>query len=401
MNSPAAPPVQEDLIVRASLLPEQFFTATATASQSGGRDNALVLTREDVLNIKRYEYAALRLPRDPASLALLGLVEIDVAGLTCPDLLLVYEQIIAHATTWAPIEEDVMLVGSALNQFADAFTLIGNNVLDVIAQMRLADRVTTALGELQVTELKGLDALALSPENLQVKTSVTALIALIGTRISAASQQVEGVRGRIRGFSMAITQVLLPLVASKLQIAREQGLEEKLRLLDTEMASLRQRIEELRRSYKKTCANAAWGLFGGPIGLAIAGGILGTEAEKIRKQKNLLIAELDEKTAEVARQRSLLGVLNALDNLMQDIEFRLFDAEQSAINLRELWNLLGTYVDGSLTRLTVIEDDISLLVFAVEFRDVMRPWADIGNLTRQLHQTFESALKESRLGANA
>src|SRR5471030_501133 len=108
-----------DTLERAATKPAQYLKLALDDETSGGRASGLILTKEDILKIKRYERRGLGLPTTPAGVTQqLGFTESKIAGLEVADFTQLYVSIHEHALTWGPIEKDVKLVGVSLDNFS-------------------------------------------------------------------------------------------------------------------------------------------------------------------------------------------------------------------------------------------------------------------------------------------
>lgn len=72
----------------------------------------------------------------------------------------------------------------------------------------------------------------------------------------------------------------------------------------------------------------------------------------------------------------------------------MLDAHQSAVNLRDLWTMLATYIMTAARQLATINDHQTLMDFVFDFKKVVTPWEEIKGVTTHLLLTFEQALDE-------
>ncbi|KEZ69101.1 binary cytotoxin component, partial [Pseudomonas syringae pv. syringae FF5] len=133
---------------------------------------------------------------------------------------------------------------------------------------------------------------------------------------------------------------------------------------------------------------------GGPIGVAITGGIFGAKAEKIRKEKNRMVASKAQKVQLLKEKVPLTAAVRSLQLMFDDMYIRMLDAHKGATHLKDLWLLLATYIERSAHELAAIKDDQALLIFAMQFQGVVMPWLEIKGKTTELLKIFDSALDQ-------
>ena len=179
-----------------------------------------------------------------------------------------------------------------------------------------------------------------------------------------------------------------------MRLASRSDLDEDLIALEEEIDRLTVDIDQKHQEYKTTKNNITLGLLGGIVGLIVTDSIFGTQAEAIRREKNRLVAEKKTKLEVLGYKRPLAAAIRSLEVLFEDMKIRMLDAHQSAVNLRDLWTMLATYIMTAARQLATINDHQTLMDFVFDFKKVVTPWEEIKGVTTHLLLTFEQALDE-------
>lgn len=381
--------------------PVEYLNVAMNDKNNEGRDSALILTTEDILNIKRYEKHSLNLPITLRQVEqYLGFTSSNIPGLEPEDMLDVYKSINTHARSWADIEMHIKLTGVAIDIFADQFTAMGNQIISIVDRTDIYDQTFMTVGELSLENIQGFPPSPLNQRNRQVVTALSSILRRTATDIALHQQSAVSLINKTKTFSTTLAEQLIPAVKKKAMLASRANLDQQVHELEKDIAQLTLEIDQKNKEYAQAKKNIAWGGFGGPIGVAITGGIFGSQAEKARKEKNRLVAQKEVKIQELNGKRPLAAAIRSLEILFEDMNIRMIDAEQSAAHLRDMWATLGKYINNSAGVLAQITDSKTLLEFVIEFRDVVRPWKDIQEITGHLLRVFESAVTQYRLEQN-
>ncbi|MEB0008982.1 alpha-xenorhabdolysin family binary toxin subunit A [Pseudomonas sp. MH9.2] len=388
----------DDTLEHAVTKPLDYLKISTTAEQNGGRGSALILTKEDILTIKRYEKQSLNFPLTLAEVENhLGFKTSNIKGLEPIDILQTYTSINAHAKRWAPLESEIKLVGTSLDIFATSFTVSGQRILNIIDRMDILDQLELTVADLSLESIQDLPLAPLNPKDQKIKTALVSYLNIIAADIAKSKKETHDVKQKITHFAKTLAEQLIPSVNDKITLTSTSNLNQKVTDLEKDIDELTSVIDQKNKEYKSLTTNVAWGGFGGPIGLIVVGGILGAKAEKIRKEKNSLIAEKNKKISSLKIKRPLVAALHGLSLHFQNMEIRMLDAEQSSKNLEDMWAVLAKYIDHSAEELESINNTHDLLTFAVRFERVVSPWHTIKNYTHELLIAFESALTEYKL----
>lgn len=380
---------------RVMVKPVEYMKLAMNDKENEGRDSALILTKEDILNIKRYEKHSLNLPITLKRVEeYLGFTSSDIPGLEPSDILILHKDINGHAHTWANIEGHIKLTGLTIDLFAAQFTTLGKTILDTVDKMDIVDQLTTTVGELSLEDIELLEQMPLNEKDRRIVTALSSILRNKAAEIALLQQGATELTGKLGTFSQTLAEQLVPAVNHKVILTSRSDLDQQVKDLETDIAQLTVEIDQKNKEYKQAMKNIAWGGFGGPIGVAITGGIFGSKAEKARKEKNRLVAQKEAKVRELNKKRPLAAAIRNLEILFEDMRIRMDDAQESSANLRDLWAILSAYVANSADILEQITDNKTLFEFFFEFQDVVRPWGNVKDITRDLLELFDNALEQ-------
>ncbi|WP_122435380.1 alpha-xenorhabdolysin family binary toxin subunit A [Pseudomonas viridiflava] len=378
-----------------TITPTEFLRILAEDEKNNGRATALILTKEDILSIKRYERHSLNLPNTLARVEQqLGFTHSGISGLEPQDLLLTYSAINQHAQSWSAIEVDIKAKGFDLDLFAGEFSNQGKQILDYVDKMELARQLQLTVADLTIETVKSLTPAPLTKTDKTVCLSLAETLKKLAVQMEAHRKASKKLAEDIKQFAHTLTVDLVPGINDKVRLASRADLDEDLIALEKEIDRLTVDIDQKHQEYKTTKTHITLGLLGGIVGLIVTDSIFGAQAEAIRKEKNRLVTEKKTRLETFGQKRPLAAAIRSLEVLFEDMKIRMLDAHQSAVNLQDLWTMLAKYVDNAATRLADISDDQTLLDFVLEFKSVVTPWEEIKGITTHLLLTFEQALDE-------
>ncbi|MEE4373272.1 alpha-xenorhabdolysin family binary toxin subunit A [Pseudomonas alliivorans] len=378
-----------------TITPTEFLRALVEDEKNNGRATALILTKEDILSIKRYERHSLNLPNTLERVKQqLGFAHSGISGLEPQDLLLTYRAINQHAQSWSAIEVDIKAKGFDLDLFAGEFSNQGKQILDYVDKMELARQLQLTVDDLTIETVRSLTPAPLTKTDKTVCLSLAEMLKKIAVQMEAHRKASTKLAEDIKQFAHTLTVDLVPGINDKVALANRSDLDEDLIALEKEIDRLTVDIDQKHQEYSTTRTHITLGLLGGLVGLIVTDSIFGAQAEAIRKEKNRLIKEKKARLEMLGQKRPLAAAIRNLEILFEDMKIRMLDAHQSAVNLQDLWTMLAKYVDNAARRLADISDDQTLLDFVLEFKSVVTPWEEIKGITTHLLLTFEQALDE-------
>ncbi|MEG0861244.1 MAG: alpha-xenorhabdolysin family binary toxin subunit A [Pseudomonas sp.] len=377
-----------DVQQKAERVPLQYFEAI-TGSESS-LDPALIFTRDNLLAIKRYASVVRRLPPDRESLQRsmnFVLLKIDPE-----EIHLFYEDLRRHVSGWNELEQETKTLGTQLDNFATNFTSDGQALLRGISESD-AIRNANLLRELNEQALEHVRARRLEGnEHDQVVNSITEYLAVIAEDINLAILRITAVKGRAHRFARDVVDNLRPKAEGLLRGFKGKADAEMIDEMYQKLFRLDQRITEKTEAYTSLVGYTLAGLWFGPVGVAITGGIYGSQAETVRKEKNQFIEQRKQLAEALEELAPEIGRFQSTMTLLRDLELRLVEVESAAKNLEDVWNMLSVYADESQRELERIDTDVSLARFAMRFERVIRPWNSIRSKSQQLSEVFNEVI---------
>ncbi|RMQ44291.1 hypothetical protein ALP86_00052 [Pseudomonas amygdali pv. mori] len=394
MLSQAALLENED-IARVTLKPVEYLSVILDDEKSGGRSAALILTREDILSLKRYERHALNIPTSLTRVEQqLGFTRSYIPGLEPEDMLVTYQAINNHGKSWLSIEDGIKRSGFAIELFATQFSRQGEQIINYIEKMDFARQLDMTVADLNIEEVRNTAPVPLGETDQRVCITLAEFLKKTASQIKNHQHAAQTLADHIDTFSTVLSVQLIPGINDKVKLANCSDLDQQIQDLEKDIEQLTTEIEQKNNEYKTALYNIAWGLFGGPIGVAITGGIFGAQAEEIRKEKNRMVASKNEKVQKLEEKSPLAAAVRSLQILFEDMNIRMMDAHQSATHLKDLWTMLAAYIDRSASELSAITTDQALMIFAMQFQGVVTPWREIRGMANQLLKIFDSALDQ-------
>ncbi|MDU8502367.1 alpha-xenorhabdolysin family binary toxin subunit A [Pseudomonas syringae] len=394
MSSQAALLENED-IARVTLKPLEYLNVILDDEKSGGRSPGLVLTKEDILTLKRYERHALNIPTSLTRVEQqLGFKRSGIPGLEPKDMLVTYKAINHHGKSWQRVEDGIKRTGIDIDLFATQFSGQGQQIINYIEKMDFAKQLDLTVADLTIDEVRNTPPVPLGETDQRVCIKLAEFLKKTASYIKNHQHAAQTLAQHIDTFSTVLSVQLIPGINDKVKLATRSDLDQQINELQKDIERLTTEIEQKNKEYKNTLNNIAWGVFGGPIGVAITGGIFGAKAEKIRKEKNNMITSKSQKVQLLKEKVPLAAAVRSLQLLFDDMYIRMLGAYKSATNLKDLWILLAAYIESSANELAAIRDDQALMIFAMQFQGVVMPWLEIKSKTTELLKIFDSALDQ-------
>lgn len=371
-----------------------------TGSQEDGGRAAGVFTADDLINILLYVRSSRGLPSDlPTFIKELGTDKTGIAGLEPNDILTLYQMVTDHANRWTPVENVVREQSANLTVVSLQIVTIGESIIKVINEMDIIATMDE-LGDSTVTI-----PITTEKDN-KIQVALPKVIAKLKTTCEDQQNKTRVVRDAVRDYRTEISggsltngkkvSGLEPAVADKKERAKEANLGDKIVELQTEIDSLGTQIDQLKKDYDKYVGLAFTGAAGGPIGLAITGGIFGAKAEAARKERNRLIVEKASKDKELKQDQMIQGALNIFATQFTDLGMRLLDAEQALNHLDFLWTDILVRINSSVEQWASVKDSDMLMTFVTDLESIVNPWKDVGDMTVKLSKVFDQAYEEFR-----
>ena len=358
----------------------------AMAERDGEGEGGLTLSREHIITINRYVNFVFALPATTDNLQRwLGYTDIDEPELKPAAWSTLFADLRSHARSWAPLSDNSKRLASQLAATAGAIRIAGEVIIELTAEVLKLDR------ESQWQELALRDPLPLGASDRDSVSTLLEYMQFLNEDVRAYAVQVAAVKEETESFRDIARFKLIPAVKTKGQaVERKQndGEVERLRGL---LAQLDAEIEVLSKEYDQYVKMALSGLAGGPIVALITGGIYGSKAEKVRKERQTRQAERRSFSEQLTLRVNLEGRMETLSTAISELDTRLQDVVTSASHLQTAWGIVGAYIDTSISRLERIDDTQRLAHFGLHFKQFFKQWAAIEKTSLHLTRIFDEA----------
>lgn len=398
-------PVSADKITdEAARAPLILFEYSAANQDDSEREPGLILTKEQLKNLKRYEIAGLALPIEINNVInYLGYASGAGRGLEAVDFQAMFKRIHAHASTWNPLRTDLMSVGHKLQVFAGEMEIHGQTMDEIVADVRqlslLEQYDTRTLEDVRRLELElgsKFPGIKLDARDKETVSEFSYHLDKIFENIKQQEADAKGIQTRLDAFSYTLSNQVAPEIKLKLATIKNNDLSDQIKALNDIIERRAKDIDEKTREYKdlvKQSAGSA-GTFN-IIGLAMAI-YIGVEAERVRKERDRLRAEQNQSIAEMQTKNRILASLNRVHLDLQDLDLIVIDADIATKNLVTVWNKLSIFISQSSDRVDGINDALSVRQFINAFRLVVKPWQTIEKDAEALLLVFKQADDEFR-----
>ncbi|WP_445375082.1 alpha-xenorhabdolysin family binary toxin subunit A [Photorhabdus tasmaniensis] len=373
-----------------------------TGKQAGVARPGGIFTKEDLINIKLYVKKGLSLPFNLEEVKnYLGYQRVDIPGLEPEDIHTLFEEIRIHSLSWSGVENNIMQQSIDLEIVGKQITETGGNIISIINEMPIIERIKKKLGELSNNQLASI---TYTNEDKEVSHALEEILDNMKSDIQKQQQKTEKVRTEVSDFKLkliggrlsngGIAFGLQPQVENKKRLMKDNKMSVGIKDLDEKIIEKKEEITQLKKDYDKFVGLAFSGIAAGLIGLAITGGIFGAKAEEVRKRKNALIKEVRSLEESIKGKRALQESMASLSIDFSDIDTRLLDAEVALNHLDYMWQSMLTQINASRDKFAEINDALKLTSFITKFQQVISPWKEVEGSAKQLVRVFDEALKE-------
>lgn len=382
--------------VVASRLPGEYIKLVAgqTHSAVDPKDIGFLIRREDIHNTRKYVEFAKMLPLSlDVVRKRLNYDRIDVEGLSPEDILKLNERAVAHANTWPKVESGSKEVARELEKFAANFITTGEGVVSLIRAVDLGRQLQGKFEDLTEEEQQKLHTILLDHTEKSAIESMVVYLADAKKSTTAFIKSVEYVEVLAKDFEKGLSDDLIPLVKVKMMAYKNSGKEHEREALLEDVLQLNEKIAALASAYKNAVGASFSGLALGPIGLVVTGGIFGSKAENIRKEKNKLIADRRKLLEKLKNADKLAELLDDLQLHLVDLQGKMLGAEVGAKQLSQTWTYIAAYLDEASESLSKVDTLLELHKFAMNFAMVLNPWVSIKGYSAQISTAFNELLQ--------
>ncbi|QXH48009.1 alpha-xenorhabdolysin family binary toxin subunit A [Pseudomonas xanthosomatis] len=358
----------------------------AMAERDGEGEGGLTLSREHIITINRYVNFVFALPATPDNLQRwLGYKDVNEPELKPAAWGKLFADLRIHARSWAPLSDNSKRLSSQLAATANSIGSAGEAIVELTAEVLKLNKQS---------EWRDVALRAPLPLGASDRESVSMLVEymqFLNEDVRAYGAQVAAVQKQTEVFRDTARFKLIPAVKTKGQAVERKQSDGEVEQLRSQLAELDTEIEALNKEYDQYVKMALSGLAAGVIGAVITGGIYGSKAEKVRKERKARQAERRAVGEQLRVRVNLEGRMEVLSTFINELDTRLQDVVTSASHLQTAWGIVGAYIDTSISRLERIDDTQRLAIFGLHFKQFLSQWAAIEKTTLQLTRIFDEA----------
>ncbi|EJM58733.1 hypothetical protein PMI29_04467 [Pseudomonas sp. GM49] len=381
--------------------PRVLNEASMGELDGGTRDQGLILTKKQIIDLRKYEAAGLALPHrldDVVHYLNFGTGQDGGAGLRADDFLQTFVQTREHAKRWSPLRERIMLTGTELKLFGATMEIYGKGIEEIYKEVKASNLLdkydVKTLADLKKIELElgeKFPGLELESDTIP---DLKAYLGSIFSKVNSNLAIVNGIKLDLDAFDKDLRQTILPGIKFKVELIKRNPYSDEIKVLDEVISRRAEQIAEKNKQYralveKSLGAAAGLNLFG--LGMAI---YYGVEAENIRAERNELTQAQDRDIEILKNKNQTLGSLKRVEQDLLQLDFVAIQAEVATKNLVFVWNTVYRYIQESATSVQEINDAISLRQFQRNFEKVVSPWKKIRSDADALVQLFKEADEE-------
>lgn len=381
--------------------PKALSNASAPEQEDGLRGTGLLLTKKQIIDLRRYEASALALPfveKDVKDYLNFGDDEGGGSGLGHEDFLKTFSTTRRHAQRWSPLRESIMLIGSELKIFANSMSVYGNDVEELYQDVRASGlldkhdiKTLEQLKRVEVEQGVRFPGIELEPD---IVSDLDYFLGQIFKKIKNNLSAVKIIRDDLNKFGNDLSQHILPDIKLRIVLAGSTSLPVDVEKLEGRIKDRALQIDEKNKEYKEAVSKSISAVTGmNVVGLALAI-YQGVEAENIRAERNKLYKEQEADIEKLKNKNRSLGSLVRVKHDLQGLVLVSIDANIATQNLIYVWNVLHLYIGNSQDAVAKINDALSLRRFISAFRLVVTPWKQIGIDADALIAVFKEADEE-------
>ncbi|HEX8589447.1 alpha-xenorhabdolysin family binary toxin subunit A [Pseudomonas sp.] len=387
--------LMENLVTDAASDPASLFGSSVATTESDTRDTGLILTKEQVVNLKKYEIAGLALPTElDKIIAYLGYETGAGLGLEAVDFQQTFKIINGHARLWNPLRTDLLTVNTKLVVFAGSIQVYGESMKEVFNDI-------AALGLIEKYNIKTLEDLRKVERQQGIKfpdieaedrNDLGYFLDQILNKVKEQETEALAIKQRLDSFGRQLAQQVGPAIKLKLSLIDNNGLSSEIKALQLKIDNRALAIEEKNKEYKEMVKQAISAVIGNLVMMIYSS----VQAEKIRKERNKLTEQQEADIALMTKKDQILASLGRIRMDFQNLDLIVIDADIATKNLITVWNSLGTFIAASATEVDGIHDGLTMRRFRNQFNLVVTPWETIEADAKKLQHVFAEADREFR-----
>ncbi|KTC60488.1 alpha-xenorhabdolysin family binary toxin subunit A [Pseudomonas savastanoi] len=381
---------------------ELFGTMSSANDKHVTRAPGLILTKEQIINLKKYELAGLALPIELEDIIVyLGYSKGAGAGLEPEDFLKSFNLIHRHARRWSPLRTDLLGIGSKLKVFAGKMLVYGQSMEEINGDVRAGKivdhhqiKTLEDVKRLSVELGKDFPGIELDENDKEITQEIGSHLTDILDLITANLADAQTIKKELDQFGLDLSLHVRPEIQRKMVAIDNSSLPADVAKLILDIEQRAKDIDEKNKEYKtvvQQSLNSVSSL--NIVGLAL-GIYFGVEAENVRGARNELMARQTADIDTLQDKNTILGSLSRVKFNLQNLATIVVDADVATKNLITVWNKLFLFIEASAVSASEINDALSLRQFMNHFRQVVHPWKTIEVDSDALLNVFKEADEE-------
>ncbi|MFW9082287.1 alpha-xenorhabdolysin family binary toxin subunit A [Pseudomonas sp. P2757] len=391
----------EEVTKFAAAAPRLFTQGSVGTLDGSTRDSGLLLTKKQVIDLRKYEAAGLALPytlEDVRDYLRFGAGQDGGPGLSPADFLATFLNTRNHARRWSPLRERIMMTGRGLKEFASSMVNYGASMKEVYSEVKASGllekhnvRTLEQLKQLQLELGDKFPGIELEEDTI---STLDYYLRRIFEKIDFNLQEVGSIKKDLDMFGYDLREHILPGIKLRVGLIENSSLAEDVKQLKAVIDERAKEIDIKNTEYKAAVQEALKAAAGmNIVGLAMAI-YMGVEAENIRARRNELYAEQEKDILILTNKNQTLGSLARVKHDLQSLMIVAIDADVATQNLMYVWSVLHRSIMNSTGAVGRIEDALGLRIFMSEFAEVVDPWVQIKTDSDQLIEVFKEADEE-------
>lgn len=384
---------EQDLITVAATAPEALFSSSVATPETDTRDTGLILTKDQIKSLKKYEIAGLALPTELKDvIAYLGYESGAGKGLEATDFQKTFQLVNGHARLWNPLRTDMLTVNTKLAVFAESVGTYHEAMEDVFKSIKALELVDehgiNTLEDLRKFEINS--GITFPDIEALDRSDLGYYLDQILEKIKEQAIEATRIKERLKKFGEALDGEVLGDIKQKLSLMDNHSVGSEIKALQVKIDERSTAIDEKNKEYKELVMQAVGSVFGN-LAMLIYSSV---EAEKIRKERNRLSNEQEKDIALMDQKNRILASLGRVRMDFQNLDLVVIDADIATKNLITVWNSLHTFIAASATEIKGIHDGLSMRRFRNQFNLVVKPWETIKVDAKKLEGVFAAADRE-------
>jgi hypothetical protein len=385
----------------AAVVPQTLVSLSTGATDEVIRPAGLLLTKEQIISLRKYEAEGLALPQNPRTVATylnFGDGHNGGVGFTQEDFLATFQLVRSHASQWSPLRSRIMLTGTDLRLFGLYMGVYLSTVEEIYADVKAAKALDkyniTDYKQLRAWEMKeGQSFLGLELESDTIPDLGDILDQIFET-VRGHLKTVTDIKTDLDSFSQQLSLDVVPAIKLLTLAVSNNTYAADIEALNKIVEARAKDIDELNNEYKALVlksleAVSSFSLIG--LGVAI---YIGVEAENVRAKRNEYTREQERDIRSLESKSKTLGSIARIRGDMQQLTIVALDAEVATKNLIYAWNVLSLYTQKSVEAAANINDSLRLRNLIIQFRLVAAPWGEIHKNADALIVLFQEADEE-------